>query len=72
MSDPDRHYITIWMRAEAEHDRISVADTQEIVNADWYDLSELPAPRHPYFDRLLAGVSMPAFDLNQLSESGFS
>lgn len=58
--EPDgKHYITIWMRAEAEDSSLAVADTAEIHEAAWFDPSGLPEPRHAFFDNLLSGRTLP-------------
>jgi 8-oxo-dGTP diphosphatase len=49
------HYVTLWFRGEVEDPTITILDTDEIVEALWCDPSHLPAPRHVYFDNLIAG-----------------
>ena len=57
--ETNRHYITIWMRAEAPSGTAKVCDPQEIVEVDWFERDALPSPRHVFFDNLLAGRSYP-------------
>ena len=54
-----RHYITIWMRGETDSPAVTINDPQEIVEANWFDISAVPGPRHLFFDNLLAGRVMP-------------
>jgi 8-oxo-dGTP diphosphatase len=54
-----RHYVTIWMRGETDSSAIVVNDPQEIVEANWFDTSAVPGPRHLFFDNLLEGSAMP-------------
>jgi 8-oxo-dGTP diphosphatase len=58
LAEAGRHYITIWMRGEAEETRIAINDSSEIAEAGWYPLS-LPGPRHLFFENLLAGRTLP-------------
>lgn len=59
IEDVGRHYITIWMRGEAEEPTI-VADPEEIREAAWFDPADLPEPKHLFFENLLAGKTLPA------------
>ncbi len=57
--DADRHYITIWMRANAVALTPVIGDRDEIGEAAWFAPDALPEPRHLYFENLLAGRSLP-------------
>jgi 8-oxo-dGTP diphosphatase len=59
LHDVGRHYITIWMRADAADSALVIGDPAEIAAANWFAPSDLPAPRHVYFEHLLAGQSLP-------------
>lgn len=59
LPDTGRHYITIWMRADAPAVAPVVGDTAEIAAAGWFPPDALPQPRHLYFENLLAGRSLP-------------
>lgn len=66
MAELDKHYVTIWMRAETSDPAIAVADTAEIQEAGWFDPAALPEPRHAFFDNLLAGRTLPRLPENLL------
>lgn len=60
VEEPAGHYVTIWLRAEAEDERIEVRDSDEIAEAAWFSVDALPSPRQPYFENLLGGRCLPA------------
>jgi len=60
ISETDRHYITIWMRADAPSGAATIHDVDEIVELGWFERDALPSPRHVFFDNLLAGRCYPA------------
>ena len=64
LPDAGRHYITIWMRADAANDAIAIGDPAEIAAAGWFPPNGLPSPRHAYFENLLAGRSLPPAPAN--------
>jgi 8-oxo-dGTP diphosphatase len=59
-----KHYVTIWMRGEAEDPTVVIGDTAEIVEAGWFDPGALPEPRHLYFQNLLARRTLPPAPTN--------
>jgi 8-oxo-dGTP diphosphatase len=59
LTDEGTHYVTIWMRGVADDTAISIRDTNEISEAGWHPLDDLPHPRHVFFENLLAGRTMP-------------
>ena len=59
LPDVGRHYITIWMRAEAGEVTPVIGDAAEIAAAGWFAPDDLPEPRHLYFENLLCGRSLP-------------
>ena len=64
LPDAGRHYITIWMRAEAVEGIPEIRDAAEIAAATWFPPDALPEPRHLYFANLLAGRSLPPHPTN--------
>lgn len=64
LADVDKHYITIWMRAETSAPAITIGDTEEIVEAGWFDVAAMPQPRFAFFENLLAGRTMPEAPAN--------
>ncbi len=64
LEDVDRHYVTIWMRGETSDPTLAIEDTDEIVEAAWFELSDLPEPRFAFFDNLLSGRSLPGAPTN--------
>ena len=64
LEEVDKHYITIWMRAETGDTAISIGDTREIVEADWFDVADMPLPRFLFFENLIAGRTMPEAPAN--------
>lgn len=64
MPDVGKHYVTIWMRGETDEPTIAIADTHEIEEAAWFDPHSLPAPRHMFFENLLARRTLPGSPAN--------
>ena len=58
-SDTGPHYVTIWMRAEADSFDTSISDTEEVVEAAWFAPDALPSPLFLYLENLMAGRSLP-------------
>jgi len=56
----ERHYITIWMRADATSGSATICDPAEISELGWFERDALPSPRHVFFDNLLNGRCYPA------------
>ena len=63
LPDTGKHYVTIWMRGEAEGSVI-IRDPAEIAAVDWFRPDALPHPLHLYFENLIAGRSLPASPAN--------
>lgn len=59
MQERGTHYVTVWMRGEADEAEIAIGDTAEITEAGWYDPAALPGPRQPFFENLLSGRCLP-------------
>ena len=62
--DAGRHYVTIWMRGDADGSEPVIGDTAEIAEIGWFEADSLPSPLHVYFDNLLAGRCLPAHPKN--------
>lgn len=63
IEDIGRHYVTIWMRCEADDSTI-VTDPVEIREAGWFEPTDLPDPKHLFFENLLSGKTLPAHPNN--------
>jgi 8-oxo-dGTP diphosphatase len=60
LPDVGRHYVTIWMRADAPGGaHPSIGDVGEIAEVGWYAPDALPGPLFPFFENLIAGRCMP-------------
>jgi 8-oxo-dGTP diphosphatase len=59
LPDGRGHYVTIWLRAEAEIGEIEILDGSEVAAAGWFDLDALPQPLQPFFINLLQGRCLP-------------
>ena len=57
--ETNRHYITVWMRADAPSGTATVSDAAEITELGWFERDALPSPRQVFFDNLLAGRCYP-------------
>ena len=64
LEEAGKHYVTIWMRGDADRVALAVADTAEIVEVGWFALDSLPSPLHVYFQNLLEGRCWPRFPSN--------
>ena len=62
--DAGKHYVTVWMKAEAEGTALAIGDPAEIAEAGWFSAKALPTPLFPYFENLLAGRCLPAAPTN--------
>ena len=60
MTDPRRHYITIWMRGDADDSEPVLGDPAEVSAVGWFAPDAMPRPLFPYLENLLAGRCMPA------------
>lgn len=59
MADIGKHYVTIWMRGEADGDSAEIGDTAEIKALGWFRPDALPTPLELYFQNLLEGRCWP-------------
>ena len=60
----EKHYVTVWMRAEADETASITQEQAEIAAVGWFAPDSLPAPLFPYFENLLAGRSLPSCPTN--------
>ena len=59
LADVGKHYVTIWMRGDADGDSTQIGDTAEIKELGWFSPDELPTPLQLYFQNLLEGRCWP-------------
>jgi 8-oxo-dGTP diphosphatase len=59
LADVGKHYVTVWMRGDADGVSTQIGDTAEIIELRWFCPSELPSPLHLYFQNLLEGRCWP-------------
>jgi 8-oxo-dGTP diphosphatase len=59
-----KHYLTVWMRADADGASAQIGDTAEIAELGWFSPGQLPSPLHLYFKNLLAGRCWPPSPAN--------
>lgn len=59
-----KHYVTVWLRAEADETTAVVSDPAEIAELGWFTPDALPQPLAPYFENLLAGRNLPPVPAN--------
>jgi 8-oxo-dGTP diphosphatase len=64
LADIGKHYITLWMRGDANSAGAEIGDTGEIVEIGWFSPDQLPDPLHVYFQNLLAGHCWPSSPKN--------
>jgi 8-oxo-dGTP diphosphatase len=57
--EADRHYVTLWTRAERAEGEPAIGDAAEIADVGWFELALLPTPLFLSFSNLLAGRCMP-------------
>ena len=59
LADAGKHYVTIWMRGDADGASTQIGDTVEIKELEWFPPDELPTPLQLYFQNLLEGRCWP-------------
>ncbi|MEY2549765.1 MAG: 8-oxo-dGTP diphosphatase [Verrucomicrobiota bacterium] len=59
LADVGKHYVTVWMRGDADGVSTQIGDTAEIIELGWFSPHELPSPLHLYFQNLLEGRCWP-------------
>jgi 8-oxo-dGTP diphosphatase len=48
MPDVDKHYLTVWMRGDADDAEPVIGDKEEITQIGWFAPNALPQPLHSY------------------------
>jgi 8-oxo-dGTP diphosphatase len=64
LHDVGKHYLTVWMRGDADCATARIADTAEITRIGWFAPDRLPNPLHLYFQHLLSGRCWPRSPTN--------
>jgi 8-oxo-dGTP diphosphatase len=64
LADVGKHYLTVWMRGDADGVPTQIGDTTEINELGWFSPDQLPTPLHLYFQNLLAGRCWPELPAN--------
>ena len=64
LEDVGKHYVTIWMRGDADTVTTAIEDSAEIAEVGWFAFDALPSPLHLYFQNLLEGRCWPRFPSN--------
>ena len=59
LADVGRHYVTIWMRGDADGVSTQIGDTAEIKELGWFPPDALPNPLQLYFQNLVEGRCWP-------------
>lgn len=59
-----KHYLTVWMRGDADDTSAQIGDRAEIAELGWFAPDQLPSPLHLYFQNLLAGRCWPPAPAN--------
>ncbi len=59
LPEAGKHYVTIWLRAEADTAETNINDLAEIAEAGWFAPDAFPQPLAGYFENLLAGRCLP-------------
>jgi 8-oxo-dGTP diphosphatase len=59
LSDPPRHYVTIWMRGDAGTGEARVGDSKEVAEVGWFEPTALPSPLFRDFANLVEGRCWP-------------
>jgi 8-oxo-dGTP diphosphatase len=60
LSDSGKHYVTVWMRGDADSADIAINDGDEIAEVGWFAADDVPRPLHAFFENLVCGRSMPS------------
>jgi hypothetical protein len=64
LADAGRHYLTVWMRGDADSAPARIGDAAEINQLGWFAPGNLPRPLHIYFQNLLEGRCWPRSPAN--------
>lgn len=66
LAELGEHYLTVWMRGDADRASAQIGDTVEIKELGWFFPDHLPSPLHLYFQNLLAGHCWPRSPITNL------
>jgi 8-oxo-dGTP diphosphatase len=58
-ADEGKHYVTVWMRGDADEGDAQVRDPAEVAEVGWYAPDGLPTPLFLSLENLLAGRCLP-------------
>ena len=64
LADAGRHYLTVWMRGDADSAPARIGDAAEINQLGWFAPGNLPRPLHIYFQNPLEGRCWPRSPAN--------
>jgi len=64
LTDVGKHYLTVWMRGDADDATARITDTAEITRIGMVCPDRLPSPLHLYFQHLLSGHCWPRSPAN--------
>ena len=64
LAELGKHYLTVWMRGDADGASARIRDTAEIAELGWFSPDQLPSPLHLYFQNLLTGRCWPPAPAN--------
>ena len=64
IAEAGKHYLTVWMRGEADGAEPEIGDAAEITRVGWFLPDALPGPLHLYFQNLLEGRCWPRLPAN--------
>jgi len=59
LADVGKHYVTVWMRGDADAGFTQIGDPAEIDRLGWFSPDDLSSPLHTYFQNLLEGRCWP-------------
>jgi 8-oxo-dGTP diphosphatase len=64
LEDAGKHYLTVWMRGEADDVPPAIGDRAEIAEIGWFAADALPKPLQLYFQNLTEGRCLPRMPAN--------
>jgi len=64
IAEAGKHYLTVWMRGDADEMATKIGDAAEIKRVGWFSPKALPSPLHIYFQNLLEGRCWPRSPAN--------
>ncbi len=64
LTDVGKHYLTVWMRGDADSAPARIGDAAEINQLGWFAPGNLPRPLHIYFQNLVERRCWPRSPAN--------